>query len=423
MSAGSKALSITARLTLATVLLAVWSAGASAQAPLKQFTESEKANARLVKTLNIPAFFALPKSARGTIPDQIPTSDTLVDFKHPAGGGLGLRVIETKRSGMGERLGKSGLFETGDLILSFWPDWGGAGPYPSVQMGVSHVGVAYIKDGRLNNIDNPLTAEYNAPSDLRSSNYRQVSFMHVVRPRNLTEAQRANLQAWIARFSSNQSTIFPSRLAFNSDYSAPKFKAGQPIDFVKSLAQAGLGQPGPKIDLYCSEFAWSLLALRDCDPDAAAGQFNGSGMPRCVRQPMEPMTATGDYVSTKSRNAHIGLADGPLTVIDSMGLPAAERQKHIDSVFAVSRPDALRKMSPGHRETARTLGPKFAALAIYYKGVTGSFTEKQQAAAVSAAFAKEVAQNYSPTSFLINTLLPPNNPNRTMDYIATIVVK
>jgi hypothetical protein len=396
---------------------------AMAQAPLKQFTESDKANARLVKTLNIPAFFALPKSARGQIPEQIPTTDTLVDFKHPDGGGLGLRVIETARRGMGERLGKSGLFQTGDLILSFWPDWGGAGPYPNVQMGVSHVGVAYIKDGRLNNLDNPLNAEYNAPSDLRSSNYRQVSFMHVVRPRNLTEAQRANLQAWITRFNTNSRTIYPSRLSFNADYGAPKFKAGQPVEFVKALAQAGLGQSGPKIDLYCSEFAWSLLALRDCDPESSASQFNGSSMPRCVRPPMEPMTATGDYMSSKGRSSHIGLADGPLAVIDSMGLTAAERQKQIDSVFATTRPDALRKMSPGHRETARVLGPKFAALAIYYKGVTGTGGEKQQAAAVSAAFAKEVAQNYSPTSFLINTLLPSNNPNRTMDYIATIVVK
>lgn len=390
---------------------------------MKQFTESETANARFVKKLNIPAFFALPKSARGAIPEQISTTDTLVDFVHPAGGGLGLRIIETARSGMGERLGKSGLFQTGDLILSFWPDWGGAGPYPSVQMGVSHVGIAYIQDGKLNNLDNPLTAEYNTPSDLRSSNYRQVSFMHVVRPRGLTEAQRTNLQAWIARFNANARTIFPSRLSFNSDYGAPKYRAGQPVEFVRALALAGLGQAGPKIDLYCSEFAWSLLALRDCDVESAATQFNGPGIPRCVRQPMEPMTATGDYVSTKGRNARIGLADGPLAVIDSMGLQGPERQKQIDGVFTVSRPEALRKMSSGHRETARVLGPKFAALAIYYKGVTGTGAEKQQANAVSTAFAREVAQNYSPSSFLINTLLPPNNPNRTMDYIATIVVK
>lgn len=396
---------------------------ASAQVAMKSFTESEKANARLVKTLDIPAFFALPRSARGPVPDKIPTSDILVDYVHPGGGGLGLRVVETTRAGMAERLGKSGLFQTGDLILSFWPDWGGAGPYPNVQMGISHVGIAYLKDGKLNNLDNPLNAEYNSPSDLRSSNYSQVPFMHVVRPRNLTETQRANLLAWITRFNTDARTIYPNRLSFNSDYSAPKFRAGKPVEFVKTLALAGLGQPGPKIDMYCSEFAWSLLSLRNCDPTKSAAQFNGRGIPGCVRDPMEPMTATGDYMSTKGRRSHIGLADGPLAVIDAMGLQGEARQKAIDSVFAVSRPEGLEKMSSGHRETARLMGPKFAALAVYYKGVNGTATEKQQAAAVSSAFAKEVAQNYSPSSFLINTLLPPNNPNRTMDYIATIVVK
>lgn len=391
------------------------------QVPMKQFTESEKANARLARTLNIPAFFALPQSARGPVPDQIPTTDILVDFKHPAGHGLGLRIIETQRTGMAERLAKSGIFQTGDLILSFWPDWGGAGPYPSVQMGVSHVGIAYIKDGKLNNVDNPLNAEYNTPSDLRSANYREVAFMHVVRPRNLSAQQRATLEGWIARFTGNARTIYPSRLSFNADYNAPKYQPGKVPEFVKSLALAAQGKPGPKIDLYCSEFAWSVLSLRDCDPERTA--FDGRGMPSCVREPMTPLTATGDYIASKRRSSHLGLAEGPLAVIDAMGIEGAERQKLIDSVFTVSNPAGLRKMSSGHRETARLFAPKFAALAVYYKGVTGSGAEKQQANAVSAAFAKEVPQNYSPTSYLINTLLPPNNPNRTMDYIATIVVK
>ena len=34
-----------------------------------------------------------------------------------------------------------------------------------------------------------------------------------------------------------------------------------------------------------------------------------------------------------------------------------------------------------------------------------------------------IPENYSPTSFLINTLLPANNVNRTMDYVATIVIE
>ena len=414
---------VTGALSLA---ISVLSASAQTNLPIKQFTFSETANPRLAQQLAIPVFFALPQSARGPVPKQIPTTDILVDFKHPdaKGSDLGLRIIETKRDGMAERLGRSGIFQTGDLILSFWPDWGGAGAYPNVQLGVSHVGVAFVKDGKLNNLDNPLRAEYNSPSDLRSSNYKEVSYMHVVRPRGLTDTQRANLLGWITRFNNNAKQIYPSQLSFNSDYNAPKYKAGQPVDFVKHLAQAALGQTSaPAVNLYCSEFAWSLLSLRDCNPDKTATAFNGRGIPSCVREPMHPMTATGDYIATKRRSSHAGLADGPLLAIEAMGVQGAERQKLIDSVFEVSKPEGLKKMSSGHRETARVMQPKFAALSVYYTGVTGSAAQKQQASAVSTAFAAEIPQNYSPTSFLINTMLPQNNPNRTMDYIATIVVK
>lgn len=425
----STTLSALALLTVSSPATLAQRQTAASDLPLKQFTTSERANPRLAKQLSIPPFFAVPTSARGPVPDQIPTTDILVDFKHPEAGrsDIGLRVIETNRTGMSERLGRSGLFQTGDLLLSFRPEWGGAGAYPNVQMGISHVGVAYVKDGKLHNIDNPLNEEYNGRGmrgDLTSDNYKQVSYMHVIRPRGLTEAQRTNLLAWITRFNSNAKSIYPSQMAFNADYNAPKYKSGQPVNFVKQVAQTALGQhSGPPIAVYCSEFAWSLLSLRNCDPDRTANAFGGSGIPSCVSEPMRPMMATGDFMATKSRSSYVGLADGPLLVIDAMNPEAAARQKLIDSVFAVSRPAGLKKMSTGHRDTAKVMQPKFAALAVYYAGVTGNAQQKQQAAAVSGAFAQEIPQNYSPTSFLINTLLPSNSPNRTMDYIATIVVK
>ena len=43
-----------------------------------------------------------------------------------------------------------------------------------------------------------------------------------------------------------------------------------------------------------------------------------------------------------------------------------------------------------------------------------------QARLISTGFNSGIPQNYSPTSFLINTLLPANNAYRTMDYVATI---
>ena len=127
-------------------------------AQAKDFTFDEKVNQEMARRLKIPVYFAVPNSARGALPKSIETSDRLIDFKHPDAkrGDVGLRLVVAKRAGLAQRLGKSGLVQTGDLLLTFRAEWGGAGAYPNVQMGISHTGIAYIKDGVLHNIDNPL---------------------------------------------------------------------------------------------------------------------------------------------------------------------------------------------------------------------------------------------------------------------------
>ena len=129
------------RLAGAFVLLAALSAAA---AEAKEFTFDEKANQEMARRLKIPVYFAVPNSARGALPKSIETSDRLIDFKHPDAkrGDVGLRLVVAKRAGLAQRLGKSGLVETGDLLLTFRAEWGGAGAYPNVQMGISHTGVA-----------------------------------------------------------------------------------------------------------------------------------------------------------------------------------------------------------------------------------------------------------------------------------------
>ena len=49
--------------------------------------------------------------------------------------------------------------------------------------------------------------------------------------------------------------------------------------------------------------------------------------------------------------------------------------------------------------------------------------QRLRARLISSGFNTAVPENYSPTSYLINTLLPPDNINRTMDYVATIVIE
>jgi hypothetical protein len=398
---------------------------------LKQFTFSQSANDRLAKKMNIPIFFALPPSSRAALPADINTTDVLVDFKHPdaikSGSDAGLRLIVTPRSGMSARLAKSGLVQTGDLLLTFRTEWGGAGAYPNIQMGISHTGLAYVKDGKVHNIDNPMNEEYlgkGMRSDLVSEHYNTLNYLHVIRPRGLTDAERSNIASWASRLNSAAPRVYPSMIKFNDDYNAPKYKNDKSLGFVKHLAQIALGQnPSGVLDVYCSEFAWSLLALRACDPATTADQFKGSRVPACVKPVLAPLDATGNNVPSPGRSTRIGLADGPLNVINTLKVSADDRKAILESVF-VENPAGLSKMSEGHRKVALAMQPKFEKLKDYYLGVSGgSMLQRLRARLIRSTFNFAIPENYSPTSYLLNTLLPADNVNRTMDYVATIVIE
>jgi hypothetical protein len=165
---------------------------------------------------------------------------------------------------------------------------------------------------------------------------------------------------------------------------------------------------------------FSLLSLRNCDPVKDAAAFKGSRVPSCVKEPMEPMKATGNVLPLHGRNSYSGLADGPLLVLDQMELSDEARKPIIDSIFT-ENPSGLAKMSVGHRTVAEQMQPQFAKLKGYYVGMTGRMWQNWRARLVGTGFNwAGIPENYSPTSFLINTLLPPDNKNRTMDYVATI---
>jgi len=90
----------------------------------------------------------------------------------------------------------------------------------------------------------------------------------------------------------------------------------------------------------------------------------------------------------------------------------------------VYNPAGLNKLSYGHRMVAEAMQPRFEKLKDYYLGMAGgTVLERTRAGMIRAAFNMTVPENYSPTSYLLNTLLPPDNVNRTMDYVATIVIE
>lgn len=413
---------------------ALWSlAGDPALAQTrKQFTYSERANPRLAQKLNIPIYFALPSSARADLgQDSFPTTDILLDFKHPealkTGSDAGLRLIVTPRSGMAQRLARSEIIKTGDLLLTFRAEWGGAGAYPNVQMGISHAGLAYIRDGKLRNLDMPLNEEYlgrGMSAELTSEHYRTLDYLHVVRPRGLTDSERANIASWAARLNSNAHKIYPAKIKFNDDYNAPKYKSGRPLEFVKIIGRLALGQDTTGVlDVYCSEFAWAVLALRRCDPEKTADDFKGGRVPSCITPVMTPLEATGNNIPGRGRWTKIGLADGPMTIIDGLKRPMSERRALLEAVFT-ENPEGLKKMSEGHRKVAEAMQPKFEQLQDYYLGSSGgSITQRLRARLIRFMFNRAVPENYSPTSYLLNTLLDKTNTSRSMDYVATIVIE
>ena len=391
-----------------------------------EFTSEQKTNAEIAKKLNIPVYFTVPDTARIELPKSINTSDRLVDFRHPdaKGAKYGLRIVIAKRGGFGQRMTKSGLIQTGDILLSFRPEWAGGGAYPNIQMGISHAGTAFTRNGEIRHVDNPLNAEFNGGGlngSFDSSDYRELKFIHVVRPRDLTKAGRANIDQWAARFLDNAGKIYPQDIEFNSDYNAPKYQSDKSLTFVKKVGAAGLLQHPPKQALFCSEFAWSLLALRNCDPTLSVDAFKATRVPSCISPIMTPLSATGDYPRRQWRNDRIGLADGPLTIIMGLNRPKPETDQLVVQVFTED-PAVLKKMSSGHQQLAKTLSPEFGKLRGYYDAVTsGGITGTVAGTIKETLINLSVPDNYSPTSYLINTMLPDNGRHRRMDYVATIM--
>jgi hypothetical protein len=391
-----------------------------------EFTSDPKSNAEIAKKLNVPVYFTVPDTARIELPKSVNTSDKLVDFHHPdaKAAKYGFRIVIAKRGGFGQRMAKSGLIQTGDILLSFRPEWGGGGAYPNIQMGISHAGTAFTRNGEIRHVDNPLDVEFlgsGLNGSFDSSDYRELKFIHVIRPRDLTKAQRAVIDQWAARFVDNAGKIYPQDIEFNSDYNAPKYPSDKSLTFVKKVGAAGLLQHPPKQALFCSEFAWSLLSLRNCDPTSSADAFKATRVPSCISAIMTPLSATGDYPRRQWRNDTIGLADGPLAVIRGLKLPKAEAEQLVAQVFTED-PAVLKKMSTGHQQLAKTLSPEFGKLRGYYDAVaSGGLTGTVLGSIKETLINLSVKDNYSPTSYLINTMLPDRDRHRQMDYVATIM--
>ncbi|MDD2805371.1 MAG: hypothetical protein PHV33_07430 [Elusimicrobiales bacterium] len=384
-------------------------------APVNEtFVYDPDSNNLLAEKLDIPVFFALPESAYSPESPAALSGGGFWPFIHPdaanAATPVGLRVYLTPHAGVGARLAASGLVQTGDILLTFRPEWGFQGPYPNIQMGISHAGIAYVEGGYVRNLDNPLSAEYLGRMDAR--HYMETPALHIIRPRGLSAAQKANLAGWMKMFVSQAPAIYPEQISFNKDYFSPKYTPD--LKFVRTAARIALRlDRSSGLDMYCSEFVWAVLALRDCDP-ARAEEFGREGTPACVKPVFDPLPMVGNYfLDPKAAGGRLGLSDGPLAVISSMGLPEAEKKRVIGEVFKTRRP-----MSPGHVAAAASIAPYFTRLEDYYSGAQSNSPAAQS---IMEAFNAKVKPNYSPTSYLVNALLPTGAVGRRMDVVATVV--
>ncbi len=253
---------------------------------------------------------------------------------------VGLRLLgalDQNRRAAAKALAESGMIQDGDIILSYRPNWYGTIRYGSVQLGVSHSGFLYIdSDGLLKNLDLPLDPDHvGANNYLSSEHYKSTNFYQVLRPR-LTAEQRRRVKAWIQLFKkqSYPSGRYRRLITFNSNYGAPSFgRLG--MSLIESVAKVGVtGRPMPEsFKLFCSEFLWAILALKDCDVDPATPQSDEeairAGTASCIDEskiPFQPMPMLGDG----DNGGTPGMLDGAPIVMEGMGLSGPARAEALD---------------------------------------------------------------------------------------------
>ncbi|MFN0247254.1 MAG: hypothetical protein ACKV2T_10235 [Kofleriaceae bacterium] len=340
------------------------------------------------------------------------------------GDAVGLRVIavkqgttvaakQTARREMAKKLASAGVLKDGDIVLTFRPHLANTMAYPHIQMGTTHAGLVYTKDGAAYNIDSPLDGQYVGQFD--TSHYagnggddKGTDAMHIVRPR-ISDERRVQLRDWVTKLKSGLPRINGERtqIKFQSDYLVPAF-----VSAGKSTRQTvtTLGKIILEVDtttkqpMYCSEFAWHMLALSACTADQirSAGPEGAS----CVDDVFEPMPLVAEA------DGQLGLAEGPL--LSLMKLPAEGRAALVGSIFTTGNASGL---SSGHRAVAEQVAPMMGPLSQIFTARASGVPVAATAEGAGMLNA-QVPTNYSPTAFLVAAL--GERADRVMDYVATV---
>ncbi|MBB2754548.1 UNVERIFIED_ORG: hypothetical protein GGI57_005283 [Rhizobium aethiopicum] len=343
--------------------------------------------------LDVSSFFMPPHQTWAQI-DPSANADVLVT-EMAGEGDLGFRVFHLKESVQGKKqasidLARSKLIQTGDILLSFRPLWDKTLAYAHMQLGVSHSAIAFI----VSENGEPLVVTLESPisysSPLNSpEHYSDLDAIHVVRP-TLDATQKENLEKWGRLIITHR-----DKFKFYTDYSMPMYKRGvpgvtSPGDEIRLLAEIALGKLNVDFESYCSEFVWSILGLRKCDPSA----FNES----CI----SPIFQTGNGMLTgliPKISGDAGLVQGPEATLTKGNFSDSDRTGILtNSVFVdvLTDPSQLTgRMSAGHIKVAEENSDNMKVLNGYYKA--------GEPAALAGEINKGVTANVSPTSFLLRS--------------------
>lgn len=377
------------------------------------------------RLLDMPFYFSVPKTAvtASLARDRYPYP-TVWNSSMQASA-VGLRVIaiqqgtgvaahQKARREMAQSLAAAGVLQDGDIVLTFRPELADTMAYPHIQMGTTHAGLVYTSGGAAFNIDSPLDSEYVGQFD--TSHYAGdggedagVDALHIVRPRKMTDARRAQLRTWIGVLKGGLTRINGQRqqVKFQSDYLTPSFvSAGMTTrQTVTMLGKIILEvDTTTKLPMFCSEFAWHMLALSSCTAtEIRSAPAEGAS---CVDEVFAPMPLVAHDAN------EVGLAEGPLLAL--LDIPLQIRAPLVAKIFATGNPA---KLSSGHRAVSEQVAPLMGPLSQFYTARAGGAPVEATASAAEMLDAA-MPLNYSPTTFLIQSMGP--QASRTMDYVATV---
>lgn len=377
------------------------------------------------RLFDAPFYFSVPKSVVSVPLNRAGYSYPTLWNKSTEADDVGLRVIaiqqgvgveahKTARRDMARQLARSGVLQDGDLVLTFRPELAGTMPYPHIQMGATHAGLVYTSGGAAFNIDSPLDGEYVGQFD--TSHYagngttdNGTDALHIVRPRGMTDTRRAQLRTWVGDLKSALPRINGQRqqVKFQSDYLVPSYVSKQMTtrQTVTTLGKIILeADTSTKLPMYCSEFAWHMLALSSCtEAEIRTAPAEGAACVDEVFAPA-PLVAANDN--------EIGMAEGPL--LSLMATPAADRETLLATVFATG--DAA-KLSSGHRAVSEQVAPLMGPLSQFF-GARAAGASVTDTAGVAGQLNANMPNNYSPTTFLAQAMGPADK--RPVDYVATV---